>query len=97
MPRAQISSKADADLDAIAEHVAEDNEAASDQLIRMLRQKAELYAGQPGMGRRRPELGPDIRSFPHGAYIVFYTPIAGGIRVERVLHGARDIETEFPT
>ena len=47
---------------------------------------------QPRAGRRRDELMPGLRSFPFGAYVVFYRELHGGIRVIRILHGARDIE-----
>ena len=54
-------------------------------------------AGMPRIGTPYdPEerLFADLRSFPvsrHRSYLVFYRPIAGGIEVVRVLHGARDI------
>jgi toxin ParE1/3/4 len=54
-------------------------------------------AKMPGMGGRygygHPALA-DLRYFPVSRfpkYIVFYQPVAGGIRIIRVLHGARDI------
>lgn len=43
------------------------------------------------MGRSRPELGPEIRSFPVGRYVIFYLPLPKGIEVVRVLHGSRDV------
>ena len=54
-------------------------------------------ASMPGMGTRydhdHPALA-DLRYFPIArfrSYIVFYRPIADGIEIVRVLHGARDI------
>jgi toxin ParE1/3/4 len=54
-------------------------------------------AKTPGMGARyghgHPALA-ELHYFPVARfpkYIVFYQPIAGGIRIIRVLHGARDI------
>ena len=47
------------------------------------------------MGRRRPELAPNIRSLTVGRYVVFYQPLFRGIEVVRVLHGSRDIESIF--
>jgi len=54
-------------------------------------------AGTPGMGTRyehdHPALA-DLRFFPVSRfrkYLVFYRPVADGIEVVRVLHGARDI------
>ena len=50
---------------------------------------------QPEMGRKRPELGHELRSFVIKNYVIFYDPIPDGIFVVRVLHGARDIENIF--
>jgi toxin ParE1/3/4 len=47
------------------------------------------------MGRAREELAADLRSFPFGRYVIFYTPVDGGIDVVRVLRSARDIDAAF--
>ena len=52
-------------------------------------------AKQSGIGRRRDELAAELRSLPIGRYVIFYLPIADGVEIIRVLHGARDIETIF--
>jgi toxin ParE1/3/4 len=57
---------------------------------------AKLLARSPGLGRLRPELRPDIRSYPVlNTYIIFYRAINGGIEIARVLHGARDVTTDM--
>lgn len=43
---------------------------------------------------RRP-LAADLRSFPFGRYVIFYTPVQDSIDVVRVLHSARDVEASF--
>jgi toxin ParE1/3/4 len=58
----------------------------------------ERLARMPGIGARyEPDepLYADIRYFPVARFrmfLVFYRPIAGGIEVLHVLHGAREIE-----
>lgn len=37
----------------------------------------------------------NLRSHPHGNYVIFYRPIGDGIEIVRVLHGARDIDAAF--
>ena len=54
-----------------------------------------LLAGQPLMGRERPELAPNLRSFSVGSYVILYRPISEGIEVGRIIHGARDIDAQF--
>jgi toxin ParE1/3/4 len=55
----------------------------------------ELLAAFPLIGRDRPELGPQIRSFPFDSYVVFYRPSDTGVVILRVLHGSRDVEVVF--
>ena len=66
-----------------------------DRWIDKLDQKFKLVATQPLMGRARYELATDLRSFPFGRYVIFYTPIEDGIDVVRVLHTARDADALF--
>ena len=47
------------------------------------------------IGRARKELATDLRSFPFGRYVIFYTPVQDGIDVVRVLHSARDVDAAF--
>jgi toxin ParE1/3/4 len=46
----------------------------------------------PHSGRERTELAEGLRSKPHGRYVIFYTPSTQSVRIERILHGARDVE-----
>ena len=57
-----------------------------------------LLAGMPAMGTRYghdhralAELRVSPLSSPFKVYLVFYRPVADGIEIVRVLHGARDI------
>jgi hypothetical protein len=43
------------------------------------------------MGRARPELRSDLRSFPFGAYPILYRAIDDGVEIVRVVHGARNL------
>jgi toxin ParE1/3/4 len=51
-----------------------------------------LLAGQPRLGRLRPELATNLRSFPIGNSLIFYRPTQEGIEVARGLPGARNID-----
>jgi toxin ParE1/3/4 len=54
-------------------------------------------AQRPLMGRARPELAPDLRSFVVGNYVLFHRPLSDGILLVPVLHGSRDIgPDDFP-
>ena len=57
------------------------------------RVEAQRQAGlghAPGIGTARPELGKGIRLLPHGRYFIFYREAHGGLRIERIMHSARD-------
>jgi toxin ParE1/3/4 len=51
-----------------------------------------LIAARPLLGRPRPSLHTELRSFVIHPYVLFYLPMPVGIRIVRFLHGARDIE-----
>jgi toxin ParE1/3/4 len=47
------------------------------------------------MGRPRPELRPDVRSFPSGHYIIFFRYLGEILEVIKVLEGHRDVQAFF--
>ena len=91
MPRVLRTSQAELDRVEIALCIARDNPAAADCLLETIDEKCRLLAQMPEMGRKRPDLAPDLRSLPVGHYVIFYRPAPDGIQVIRVLHGSRDI------
>ncbi len=76
-------------------HIAADNEGAADRGIASLHERFTTLAENPMAGRSRPELLPDLRSFPAGSHTIFYSPQEDGVEIVRVIHGARDIATMF--
>lgn len=47
------------------------------------------------LGERRDDLRPGLRSSTVGSYVVFYFPLADGVEVVAIIHGARDVESLF--
>jgi len=45
----------------------------------------------PGSGRLRPELAPNVRSFPVGRIVVLYRQISDGVEIARIVDGARNL------
>jgi toxin ParE1/3/4 len=39
----------------------------------------------------REQLGPGLRVTFHGAYAIYYKPLADAVVIVRVVHGARDV------
>ena len=83
---------ADADLDEIWLHIAQENAVAADNMILKLFGAIDLLVQMPLMGRGRPELLPLIRSYAVTPYVIFYMPQADVLEIVRIFHGARDIE-----
>jgi toxin ParE1/3/4 len=96
MSRWRLDPDARGDLKAIYKYIAPHNRTAAARLIDTIKGTLRFLARQPLMGENRQELGPTMRSFTVGNYVVFYRPTRGGIQVARILHAARDVTRVFP-
>ena len=84
------------DIADIWRYIATDSgEATADALLGEIDEKVFLLAAHPRLGRARPELAPELRSLALPPYVIFYRPLADGIELIRVIHGARDIGELF--
>lgn len=95
MARVDFQALAESDLVEIYTYLARDSSEAARKVITTIQSKCESLAEFPGMGRERPELAPNLRSYVVWEYLVFYRASPEGIEVVRVLHGRRDIEEIF--
>jgi toxin ParE1/3/4 len=95
MSTAVVRPRALDDLAEIWAYIADDSPDQADAFVDLVDSKFQALSRRPRLGRRRPELSPDIRSLAFGRYVVFYLPLSRGIEVVRVLHGSRDIESIF--
>lgn len=95
MSQYHVPDAASADLGAIWLFIAQDDADAADRFLRNLVSRFPTLASMPQMGRLREELAARLRSFPVGSHVIFYRPIAGGVEIVRVLHGARDLPPLF--
>lgn len=77
--------------------MAQDSVFLADRLLRRFQAKLDYLAGPNRVGRPRPELAADCRSYPLGKYCIYYRPNPQGIELIRLLHSARDIRRiKFP-
>jgi len=95
MPVIIKSPRAKSDLIEIWDYIAEDSEARADAFIDSIDKKFRTLSQRPGIGRLRDELAVDLRSFPVGRYIIFYRHLSNGVDIVRVLHSARDLNSDF--
>lgn len=97
MPCLLFRPLAETDLSDIWDYISADSPERGEKLIRDIYSKLGTIAHNPYIGKARPEIEQDLRSFPVGRYIVFYFPLPEGIDVIRILHGSRDIDKIDPT
>lgn len=92
----RYTEEASEDLVEIGRYIARDNPDAALHVLDEIEIKSRLVGTHPQLGRRREDLAPGLRSFSTGIYVIFYHQLPDGVvEVVRVLHGARDIKTEF--
>ena len=82
-----------ADLDAIAEYVAQDNPVAARSFIARVRDMTEQLANYPYLGRASERA--DVRELVvHDHYLVSYRVRPNGIEILQVWHTAQDRRRE---
>lgn len=89
------SSDASADVAEISWYLFDLNPAAAYRFLDVLEETCALLADYPLIGRSRPELAKELRSYPIGNYLIFYTPASDGIHIARILYGGRDLPPLF--
>ncbi|MCL6408142.1 type II toxin-antitoxin system RelE/ParE family toxin [Dickeya dadantii] len=90
-----ISPLAEQDIEAIGDYIAQDNPVRAVSFVESLYQQCILIGENPWLYRERPELGSRIRSCTYGRYLILYGATETEVRIERVLHGVRDIDSLF--
>lgn len=95
MATASFTPTANEDALTIWLYIAQHSEERANNFFDKLNETSQLLADNPAMGRARPELRDDVRSFPLSGYAIYYRPISDGVEVVRLLHGSRDIIPEL--
>ncbi len=91
-----LSPEAESDLENIWEYIASQAESpeVADRVASAIVDRFLLLAEYPHIGRSRDqELGPGLRTFPVGEYIIIYRILREDVAILRVIHGSRDIRS----
>ena len=93
-----VSARAEDDLDGIWLYIAEESDSPerADRQIKAITDRFYLISDYPSLGRPRPDLRPDVRSFPIGNYVILYRIDQGNVTILRVFPSMRDINSLFP-
>ena len=86
-----MSRQAEMDLAEITDFIARDNPARAFAFEEELVEHARKIGRAPLAYAERPDLCDGLRSCAHGSYVIFFTLDDRGVRIERILHGSRDI------
>ena len=89
-----LRRKAEEDLSAIIDYIAQDNPQAALELYKNFITQFEYLAQFPKSGRLRTEFHPVVRSITVGRYIVFFCETSQ-VEIVRVLHGARSFPEDI--
>ena len=98
MSRLVFTTAARRDFVSIFDYIARESTsvATGRRFAASLRGKCAELAALPGqLGRARPELRPDIRSYAFRNYVIFFRYRGDLFEVVRVIEGHRDIDTAF--
>lgn len=98
LPRVRYLDSAKSDLLSIFDYIAWESRDAvvARRFVDLLRARCRHLATLPGqMGRPRPELRADIRSFAFRGYVIFFRYIDDTFEVVNILEGHRDIGRYF--
>jgi toxin ParE1/3/4 len=87
----RLLDRAEQDLEAIADGLADINPRAALALVERFHSRWELLGDFPFSGPARPDLSPDARHVVIDAYLTLYRVRNGTVEIVRVLHGRRNI------
>lgn len=90
-----LSPKALADLEDIHDYIARDNAARAKSFTQELLQICERLPQNAEAYPARSQLGDGIRVAILGSYMIFFRNLPEEVRVERIIHGARDLVRQF--
>jgi len=91
MAAVTFSPKSRQDLLDIGDYIAKDSRANARRFVGKLMQQCKRIGNAPLGYAGREDLAPSLRMAALGRYVVFFRVIAGTVRIERVLHGARNL------
>jgi len=87
-----VTAQAASDLDEIENYIGADNPRAAVNFISQITENFGLLADNPGIGRRRDDIIPGLRSISEGNHLIFYRTRQDVVEILRILHGARDVD-----
>jgi toxin ParE1/3/4 len=95
MYHVDVSLPALADLDAIADYLYSKNINAGNRILDNIESRIKSLETYPLRGYAKDDLFLGLRCLNEGHYRIFYNISDATVQILRVLHGKRDLESEF--
>ena len=95
MAAVTFSPKSRQDLLDIGDYIAKDSRANARRFVGKLMEQCQRIGHAPLAYTGREDLAPGLRMAPMGRYVIFFRVLGDVVRIERVLHGARDLLALF--
>jgi toxin ParE1/3/4 len=93
--RLRLSPRVAGDLEDVADYIARDSPRQALRVLQLLRKRMEEIAQKPRMYQLRPEIGSDARLASIGNYVILFRIRENTVRIERVLHGGRNLVSKL--
>jgi len=90
-----FSPRARQDLLDIGDHIARDSLANARRFVAKLMEQCKRIGRAPLGYVGREDLAPGLRMAALDRYVIFFRVVDGVVRIERVLHGARNLPVIF--
>ena len=91
MAAVTFSPKSRQDLLDIGDYIAKDSRANARRFVGKLMAQCKRIGNAPLGYAGREDLAPSLRMAALGRYVVFFRVIDDAVRIERILHGARNL------
>ncbi len=91
MAKVTFSPKSRQDLLDIGDYIAKASKANARRFVAKLIEQCQRIGNAPLGYVGREDLAPGLRMAALGRYVIFFRVIDGVVRIERVLHGARNL------
>lgn len=94
--RVELAPRVEDDLRGIGDYIALHNAIRAETFVDELIVQIGRIGEYPFSYRLRPDIGSEARAAVHHNYLILFRIIGGVVRVERVVHGRRDLPKLFP-
>lgn len=95
MTPVSFSPRARQDLLDIGDYIAKDSLTNARRFVAKLMEQCKRIGRTPMGYVSREDLAPGLRMAALDRYVIFFRVLDGGVRIERVLHGARNLPVIF--